>query len=226
MAVQSHNIQLWWLALLAGLIPLLTIHVTFAISVIEGFVPWCIPYWDSCTSISRTGRYGTSYFIFKGTMLPAAVIGMVFWWLNGRWLLQLGTTGYGRHWVQWLGLVACVALAAYTLALGHEGEGFNITRRIGVVLYFSLTYLAQLLISAALQRHHRWYKTGNYLMWLCKVTLMVGIISVILTAVVPDLYSQLDDAFEWVLALLINLHALWLAVLWRQSAFQASLLAK
>ena len=41
-----------------------------------------------------------------------------------------------------------------------------------------------------------------------RALLAVGILSVILTAAVPALYSQLDNAFEWVLALLINLHAL------------------
>ncbi|WP_152205234.1 hypothetical protein [Marinobacter changyiensis] len=226
MTIRSCSIPLWWLALAAALVPLVTIHVTFAISVFEGYNSWCIPYWDSCTSISRTGRYGTAYFIFKGTMLPAALLGILFWWLNGRWLHQLEAPGRGRHWIPWLGCVACVALAAYTLALGHEGDGFNITRRIGVVLYFSLTYIAQLLISAALTGHDRWQESGKRLLWLCEVTLAVGVLSVILTAVVPGLYSQVDDAFEWILALLINLHALWVALLWRQSSFQAKLWAQ
>ena len=58
---------------------------------------------------------------------------------------------------------------------------------------------------------------------LYRALLAVGILSVILTAAVPALYSQLDNAFEWVLALLINLHALWVALLWRQSSFRARL---
>src|SRR5690606_7136032 len=44
------------------------------------------------------------------------------------------------------------------------------------------------------------------------------------TALVRELYSQIDNAFEWVLALLLNVHALWVALLWRQSSFQARLL--
>ncbi|WP_417517742.1 hypothetical protein [Marinobacter sp.] len=220
---RSRSISLWWLAIAAALIPLVTIHATFAIAVLEGYISWCIPYWDSCTSISRTGRHGTAYFIFKGAMLPAALLGILFWWFNRLWLLQLGASGRGQLWIPWLGLVACVALAAYTLALGHEGEGFNLIRRIGVVLYFSLTYIAQLLISSALKDHPRWHQSGKRLLWLSQVTLVVGFLSVILTAAVPDLYSQIDNAFEWVLALLINLHALRVALLWRQSSFRASL---
>jgi hypothetical protein len=224
--IRSRSVPLWWLALAAALIPLLSIHATFAVAVFEGYVSWCVPYWDSCTSISRTGRHGTAYFIFKGAMLPAALLGILFWWLNSLWLLQLGAPGRGQLWIPWLGLVACVALAAYTLALGHEGEGFNLIRRIGVVLYFSLTYIAQLLISSALKDHPHWHQSGKRLLWLSEVTLAVGFLSVILTAAAPDLYSQIDNAFEWILALLINLHALWVALLWRQSSFRAKLLAR
>lgn len=218
-------IHLWWLALAAGIIPLATIHLTFVVSVLEGHVSFCVPYWDSCTSISRTGRYGTAYFLFKGTMLPAAVLGMAFWWLNGQWLRQLGIHTLGCAWIPWLGLVASVSLAAYTLALGHEGDGFNLTRRIGVVLYFSLTFICELLISANLRRHPRWHRNGGHLMTLCQVTLAVGILSVILNAVVPEFYSRKDDAFEWILAVLINAHALWLALLWRRDKFRARLWA-
>ncbi len=216
-----NGIPLWWLALAATLTPLVTIHTTFAVSVLEGHVSWCIPYWDSCTSISRTGRYGTSYFIFKGTMLPAAILGILFWALNGRWLQQLGATSRGRPWVPWLGFVACTSLAAYTLALGHEGDGFNLIRRIGVVLYFSLTFIAQLLISSALKGHPRWHANGRRLLWLCELILAEGILSALLTAVVPGVYSQIDDALEWLSACFINLPATWVAVSRDQRNFQA-----
>ncbi|MGM0767946.1 MAG: hypothetical protein ACQEV6_07970 [Pseudomonadota bacterium] len=225
MVLNNSSVPLWWLALAAGLIPLLTIHTTFLVSILEGHVSFCIPYWDSCTSISRTGRHGTSYFIFKGTMLPAAILGILFWWLNGRWLQQLGVYTRGAAWVPWLGLVACVALGAYTLALGHAGEGFNLIRRIGVVLYFALTFICELLVSAGLRTHPLWHRSGTRLLNLCQLTLCVGILSVILDGVVPEFYDRKDDAFEWILALLINAHALWLAWLWRKSRFRVRLWA-
>lgn len=219
------SVHLWWLALAAALVPLLTIHLTFAVTVLEGHVEPCIPYWDSCTSISRTGRHGTAYFIFKGTMLPAAVLGILFWWLNSRWLRQLGIHSRGAAWVPWLGLVASVSLAAYTLALGHAGEGFNLIRRIGVVLYFALTFLCGLLVSAGLRSHPQWQRTGTQLVRLCLLTLGVGVFSVFLDGVAPELHARKDDAFEWTLALLLNAHALWLALLWRRNRFRARLWA-
>ncbi|PAV24773.1 hypothetical protein C8D92_103211 [Tamilnaduibacter salinus] len=223
MVEKARSIPLWWLALTAALVPMITIHLTFLVSVLENHVPWCIPYWDSCTSISRTGRYGTSYFLFKGTMLPGALLGIGMWTLNRFWLESLGGHGRGRLWLPWLGLVAGVSLAGYTVALGHEGEGFNLIRRIGVVLYFSLSFIAELLISAQLRAIPGWRKTGQRLLWLCELTLAVGILSVILHGTVYEFYSTVDDAFEWVLALLINAHALWLALLWRRSGFRATL---
>ena len=219
--MHNHNsVRLWWLALGAALVPFLTIHLTFLVSVLEGYVSLCVPYWDSCTSISRTGRYGTAYFIFKGAMLPAAIVGILFWYGNRAWLDQLGLRSAGAAWVPWLGLVAGLALGIYTVALGHEGDGFNLMRRIGVVLYLSLTFLCELLISAALRQHPTWSCKGRRLLGLCQLTLAIGILSVLLNALAPDLYRRTDDAFEWVFALLINVHALWLALLWRKSGFR------
>ena len=220
------SFSLWWLALAASLIPLLTIHTTLVLSVLEGHIDGCFPYWDNCTSISRTGRHGLAYFVFKGAMLPASLLGVLFWWLNARWLRQLGVTGRGLAWIPWLGLVACLALAAYTLALGHTGDGFRLVRRVGVVLYFALTFLSQLLVSAGLRGHPRWRRAGTHLLRWCQLILAVGMASVILDGVAPAWHDQVDNAFEWSLALLINIHALWLALLWRRSGFRARLWAR
>ena len=46
--------------LIIGTCPILLFHVTHFLSFQEGCLPWCIPYWDSCTSISATGRSGQS----------------------------------------------------------------------------------------------------------------------------------------------------------------------
>lgn len=223
MVPKRHGIELWWLALIAGLLPLLTIHTTFVVSALEGHINWCVPYWESCTSISKTGRHGSAYFLFKGTMLPAALLGIMLWWLNGAWLRQLGCRARGPAWLPWLGLVAGVSLGAYTLALGHGGDTFNLIRRVGVVLYFALTFINQLLLSAALKDHVTWGESGRRLLWLCQLTLFIGVFSVILDGVAPGFHERLEDAFEWVLALLINLHALWVALLWRRSVFVARL---
>lgn len=218
------GLPLWWLALVAALIPLVTIHLTYLVSALEGYVDWCMPYLESCTSISRTGRYGTAYFIFKGAMLPASVAGLLFWWLNTHWLRQLG--GAQRlAWIGLLGLCAGLALGLYTLALGHIGDGFRLLRRGGVVLYFSLTYLAQLLLSANLCQLADWRVQGRRLLMLCVAILVIAMSTVVMQALAYRFYQRIEDSFEWVIALLVNLHALWVALLWRRSNFRAALMA-
>lgn len=209
---------LWPLALLVGALPFFTIHTTYLVSAAEGHIAWCIPYWDACTSISRTGRHGTSYFLFKAGMLPAALLGILFWLLNARWLHQLGAPGRTALTLPWIGAVAGICLIAYTVTLGHPGETPGLIRRTGVILYFSLTFIAQSLLGSALLGT-RLHGPARWLTGLSLLTLATGILSVILSAVAYHYYTEIDDAFEWTLALLINLHVFATAVLWRKSCF-------
>ena len=50
-------------ALVTAVAPIVFIHLTYLISAAQGYVPWCIPYIDSCTSISATGRHGIAFFL-------------------------------------------------------------------------------------------------------------------------------------------------------------------
>ncbi|MDV2078438.1 hypothetical protein [Marinobacter xestospongiae] len=219
----STTVQLWWLALFTALLPLLALHGTYLMAAVESHVPWCLPYWDSCTSISRTGRHGTGYFLFKALMIPAAVLGALYWWFNGRWLRQQGAVGAGVTVLGWLGIGACLGLVLYAVVLGHIGDTFHSLRRTGVVLYFSLTFLAELLLSAALVRLPGPRVRGRRLLALCGLMLVLGLLSVVLQWLVHPLYDRIEDAFEWWFALLINLHAFGVAYLWWRTEFRARL---
>lgn len=224
-ATQHHNhsgYPLWPLALATALLPLLTIHSTYLISAFEGHIPWCLPHWDSCTSISSTGRHGTAYFIFKGSMIPVSVLMMFWWWLSREWLKGMGLDTRSMKALPWTGLVAALSMLLYTLALGHSGDGFHLMRRIGVVFAFALTYLGQLLISANLLKT-QWHSWGKYLLMLSAFTLGIGIFTIILDLVLTDFWDSVEDAFEWNIALLVNGHALILALLWQRSGFRFSL---
>lgn len=201
----------------AALLPLLTIHVCFVISVAQGHIEPCFPYWEGCSSISRAGRHGAAYFVFKGGMIPATVLLTGLWWLNRVWLLQHGQRVPS---LAWLGLVASLALLLYTLTLGHRGDAFHILRRIGVIGYFGLTFIAQLKLSAALARTDTLAEPGRRLLRLCKLTLFIGLLSVLAGLIWPERYDDMEDGFEWVLALLLNIHALRVVSLWRRSGLR------
>ena len=72
MNTQEPQVSVMPLGWAAALLPLVTIHVCFLVSVFEGHIDLCFPYWEGCSSISRAGRHGTAYFLFKGGMMPAA----------------------------------------------------------------------------------------------------------------------------------------------------------
>lgn len=208
-------IPLYWLALTSALIPLFTIHTTYLLSASEGIVPWCYPWFEGCTSISRASRAGASYFVFKGAMLPGVVLIMLYWWANRFWLRQLG--GKASYW--WgLGIFAALLLVLYTVALGHIGPTMHWLRRIGVVGFFGLTFIAQLGLGAALLRGG-YPALGRVLVWLSAFTLMVGLSSVVVNVLWPEKHSAMEDSFEWLLAVLLNIHSLVVAWGWWRTGF-------
>ncbi len=190
MTTSSTAARLAPLAWATALLPLVTMHVCYLLSANEQLVPWCLPWFEGCTSISRASRSGTAYFVFKAGMLPACVCMMLFWWANRHWLRHMQVEP--KIW-WWLGMLAALPLALYTVVLGHAGDTPYLLRRIGVVGFFGLTF-----------------------------TLLVGIASLILGVIWPEHYDTMDDGFEWALAVLINLHTLRVAWLWQRGGFSVT----
>lgn len=204
------------IALLTGLLPFLCIHLTYLVAASHGHVDWCVPYWDSCTSISATGRELPEKLIFKFIMIPAGLCAILFWWLVNHWLEAVGqrkSTLLFR-----VGAVAGLFLILYVVALG-EGREYQGLRRTGIILFFSLTFLAQLLFLARVAgsfprvnvgpatphllglnglstRVIRWQKRAAFTL------LAIGISTVLLDLFYKN-YDAIEDAFEWVMMLFI-----------------------
>lgn len=213
------------IALLAALVPFLGVHVTYWVAASYGLVDWCNPYLDSCTSISATGREPPASYIFRATMLPSAVLMMAYWWLNHAWLGQLGARPGTRHWMLALGLLACIGLILYVTVLGEAGDVWRRQRRIGTVLFFSFTYLAQLMFLAQLRalRDRLTMLPPALLsaMWtLCVALLLTGVLTVVLDAWDEAYYDTVEDAFEWVLTLLLQSNFLLGYFVWRIAGWQ------
>lgn len=199
------------LSLALGLLPILTINAGYLIAAAEGAVPWCIPYWDSCTSISATGREGFSFVFFKVTMIPVACLSAWYWILAKKMLASIGYRGSA---IPWLGIVAAIALLCYTLALGAIGDSFQLTRRIGIIFYFTFTYLSQLLLIYQLRKLNIPEPGWPWQLSLSLVILALGILTLLLDLLI-DNYDDYEDAFEWVLALLLNCNFLIAYRVWR-----------
>ncbi|MGD9661418.1 MAG: hypothetical protein AB7U63_09095 [Porticoccaceae bacterium] len=223
--------RLYRLAYVAGLLPLATINATYLLSASYGHVDWCIPYIDSCTSISATGRHPPAHFVFKGLMIPAAVVLMAYWVLAVSWLKQLGCAH--NNWqraLTVLGVGAGAGLIVYAVLLGSIPPEYRVPRHTGVIAFFGFTFFAQLLITWLLDQRpaiHSDY--GRHLWWLkalIAVDMVLGLATVIAGFVIPDLYSQIDNAVAWNFTLLPCLHIVLSADLWRRTDFRFNFSAK
>lgn len=189
------------LLVITGLLPIAAVHLCYVVAASEGHVPWCIPYVDSCTSISATGRHGSAFWLFKLTMLPYALCLMVWWWQGHHLLIRNDAREPA---ILITGLIGATFLVVYVLALGAVGDTFQLTRRVGIVVYFTFTYLALLLFA------HRWLTVSSVSRWrhvpvlLLSLILGIGLLTVVLGFLYED-YDDIEDAFEWVVALLIHL---------------------
>jgi hypothetical protein len=132
-------------------LPLLAVHASYLLSANGGYVPWCVPYLEGCTSISRAARNGPANLLFKLLMLPYAALLVLFWQQTGAWLRTLRPdAGRRSKGVRLLGIVAAVFLSIYVVCLGVDGELYQWMRRYGITVFFGFSVLAQMLSVALL----------------------------------------------------------------------------
>ena len=217
--------RLYPLAYLAGLLPLVTIHITYYLAASHGQVPQCIPYIDSCTSISATGREPPAFFVFKGLMIPAAVVLMAYWLLNARWLREIGCRRSG--WLLALvilGGLAGAGLIFYSTYLGAIGDEFRQRRHTGVLTFFGFTLFAQIVITWLAQElpavASRFPKRLKALTAILFIDLVVGLANVTIGIVSPELYDATNNAFAWNFTLLLCIHVIVTAELWRGTGWR------
>lgn len=200
--------------------PILIVHAAYVISIAEGFVPLCNPYWDGCVSISRAGRHGWANHLFRAALLPYTALLALYWWLNHRWLLALGDRGSG--WMLGSGWLGALFMILYVTFLGTEGPTYQLMRRYGINFYFGCTYLAQVLLlgrlgalSAAGPRPWPRWLVPALLLVLLSVLAMGLLFVTVDYGRLPLDRTRLQNTMEWTAALLIQLSILLIALGWR-----------
>jgi hypothetical protein len=218
-ATVTRPVPLWPLPLLVALLPLLAAHLAYAISIGEGHVPACIPYFEGCTSISRAARHGLGNHLFRLLMLPSALMLTLHWLATRSWLAQRSDDAAAGRSLLLLAPFAGIALATYVAFLGTEGDVYRFLRRYGAQLYFASVYLAQVVV---LKHWHRqqggWDPIGR--VWLLISALMLGL-GLGYTAIAnglndPDLKDRMENLLEWHIGLLMTAWYLLLARVWRR----------
>jgi hypothetical protein len=207
-----YKVSLSNLALIVGTLPVIVINLNYLIAASEGSVPWCNPYWDSCTSISATGRHGIAFVFFKVTMLPVAAMYAFYWRQIHR---QLWHEGYSDNTILRLGYLSVAALCLYVMTLGLVSDSFQLSRRIGIIFYFTFTYLCQLLTIYEIKKRPIDLAGLNLQLQLSLIILGIGVLTLVLGIGLEN-YNDYEDAFEWNIALLLHVNFLLNWWGWRQ----------
>ena len=211
------------LAILVVILPLLASNGAYFLSAFEGFVPWCMPYIDGCTTISQAGRSGNTIFFYRAVVFTYSVLLMLFWLYSKNWLelLHGHTTNIARI-IFWLGFTGSIALLIYIDFLGTTGEINHFMRSTGAMLYFTLTPLAQ---SLMLYQHYKILrnkpevsikpKVLQYqLIIILILMLMIGVISILLV-VTENITYEIENIVEWNFSLLVNLYFAGMILIWK-----------
>lgn len=216
------------LALLCGIVPIVATHGALLMNLLsagdalaESFR--CLPYWEGCVSISRAVRSGPGLDLFRAVMLPMAVVMAVTWICLAPWLAGL-RPGIERraHKIALLGAIGSLFLILYVAALGTEGPWYSWMRRYGVVMYFGLTALSQLLVVHALwplRQERQLHGPIRALFALVCLQWLGGVTSVAKRMLLtdPELIDRLENIIEWWFALALSAAFIVIAELMRRS---------
>lgn len=210
------------LALLIALLPLLANNAVYLLSAQQGYVPWCIPYIDGCTTISQAARSGDSIYVYRAVMMVCAVLQIWFWSYAKAWLdlLHGGPSRLARI-IMWLGIVAALFLVVYIDFLGTSGEVNRFMRRYGILIFFTFTPLAQLLM---LKMHYELLTSQQAVLlrtgWLrCQLVilglmLMIGIASIVINLTGNKTYVS-ENIVEWNFSILLSLYYFAMTFIWK-----------
>lgn len=204
------------------ILPLLASNGAYLLSAYEGFVPWCLPYIDGCTTISQAGRSGSTIFFYRAVVFPYSVLLICFWIYSKSWIDFLHGHSTKIAWIIiWLGLFGSISLLIYIDFLGTTGEFNRSMRRIGAMLYFTLTPLAQ---SLMLYQHYKILRKKpdapikqnvlQYQLIIILLMLMLGVISIFLIAIDSNTY-EMENIEEWNFSLLLSLYFIGMIFLWK-----------
>lgn len=193
------------------------ITISYMLAIDAGHVASCVPFVEGCTSISATGRSPPETYVFQATLVPSAVLLVLYWRLVYVWLRSIsGSVPVSVRILPYLGLFAGLFLLIYANVVGALGEVHALQRRIGVTVFFASNMIAQLLFTRQLlilrsqgriPVHHR---GPDIKLWLCALMLACGLL------ILPKYLVgwDTDNIVEWNVALLSHVYFLITYVLW------------
>jgi hypothetical protein len=192
-------------------------HLTFWVTLLMGFLlgttDVCLPYLTGCTSISATGIPDPQAFVFRGGLIAACVLFVLWWYAMQSWLLQLAPQQpilTVRYMVA-VGVFSSVCLIVATAVLRPDKANLPwAVHTIAAALFFLVSLAVQTRIThwlCYLQRGG--VDIGNSLslkFFLVYFQWFWVLVMIVLQVAGAD--DQWKNIVEWWLALLIGLYYL------------------
>lgn len=192
-------------------------HLTFWITLVMGFYTGntdvCLPYLTGCTSITATGIPDPQAFVFRGGLIAACVLFILWWYAMQAWLLQLAPQRpimTVRYMVS-VGVLSSVCLIVATAVLRPDKANLPWTlHTVGAALFFLISLLVQTRVTFWLRQLQ---KTGvdvgrslTFKSVLVAKQWLWLVVMVVLQLLDTD--DQWKNVVEWWMALLIGLYYL------------------
>jgi hypothetical protein len=217
----ANGVDAAWIGWTTALLPAVAMHAAYLLSAASGHVPWCIPYLDGCTSMSRAAREGHSILVFRALMVPWVVLLAAFWVLAAQWTRELAPAARGRRRTMLaLGLVAATFYLLYATFLGVEGATPEWLRRYGVNLYLGGSVLAKMLLVSQIPAEARIpVRLRRALLVVCALLLGLGLAGLLVQLLLPE-PGALLHAIAWQYGLLMVFGYTLVGCAWRSTGFR------
>ena len=203
--------------LIAFILPILTVLISYYLSIKFDYVQFCIPNIDGCTSISQVGRYPPINYFFKTFMFISIFIIFIYWKSNYT-LLSRNNSLLLYKITFLLGIFSVIFFALYITFLG-EGDYYRFFRRIGIFIYIFFTVISELLLSISYKKNSYLFKNDKIINFKYYFNLVLSTFGLILLPIV--IYKIIDypnfkNIVSWNYFILIQINFLITFFCWKK----------
>ncbi len=196
------------LSMVCFLLPILTVIISYILSIKYNLVDSCIPNLEGCTSISRVGRYEPVKYLFKPLMYLYCLF-LILYWHNYFKILKKKRVE--SKLIYWMTLLSIIFLALYITFLG-ESKVYSFFKKIGIYIYILFIVLSQFFESKLLIKNFNKFKNTFFekfvllKYYLSSFMIIFGLILLPILIVKIDNFPGIKNIISWNYFLLVQLY--------------------
>ena len=203
-------LRLRLLSLACFVLPILTVIISYIISIKLNLVTSCIPNLEGCTSISRVGRYEPVKYFFKPMMYFYSLLIFFFWFFFSK---KLKSNNIQMERINFFFFTTVIFLCLYITFLG-ESKLYSFFKRIGIYFYILSIILAQFYSNKLLIKNKEKIKKffkfeivkGNYFLSLFLIILGILLLPILILKI--ENFPQIKNIISWNYFFLIQIYFL------------------